>query len=49
MSKDGNINDNSTIKSGRKKENLKKFNENFDRIFGKKKGKDDDVNAKKIC
>lgn len=36
MSKDGNINDNSPIKSGRKKEDKNRFDDNWDRIFGKK-------------
>ena len=40
MSKEGNINDNSPIKSGRKGEDTKRFNENYDRIFGKKKDKE---------
>ena len=44
MSKEGNINDNSPIKSGRKGEDKKRFNENYDRIFGKKKDKEDNAN-----
>lgn len=43
-SKEGNINDNSPIKSGRKGEDTKRFNENYDRIFGKKKDKEDNAN-----
>ena len=39
MSKDGDINNNGKIFSGRKKENKKAFEENWERIFGKKEKK----------
>lgn len=39
MSKEGDINNNGKIFSGRKKEDKKSFEENWERIFGKKKKK----------
>ena len=42
MAKDGNINDNGPIQSGRKKEDAKKYVDNLQRIFGKKKDKSKD-------
>ena len=43
MSKDGNINDNSTISSGRKKENRNKYREEFAKIdWTKHKTKEED-------
>lgn len=40
MSKEGNINDNGKIFSGRKNENKKAYEDNYDRIFGKKDKKE---------
>ena len=37
MSKDGDIRNNNKITSGRKRENLDAYRENYERIFGKKK------------
>jgi hypothetical protein len=39
MSKEGNINDNGKIFSGRKNENKKAYEDNYDRIFRKDKKK----------
>lgn len=41
MAKDGNINDSSSIQSGRKGEDTKKYASNYDRIFGSNKTKED--------
>ncbi|MFW8589839.1 hypothetical protein ACOI22_03455 [Glaciecola sp. 2405UD65-10] len=48
MSREGNINDNGPIKSGRKKENRNAYADNYERIFGKKKTKPtEDVKGEK--
>ena len=41
MGAEGNIRSNAKILSGRKNENKKAFEENYERIFGKKDKKDD--------